>query len=293
MRQLTNNEQRIVEKIVQLKQTARLEELQVARLLRKELECFALRWTLEPKKTLFFYSCQDESTTDINLGSLRKYYFQVVDFLYLIEELEQERFIKIQTLSFETKNDEERALYDRSKFQYNASTDTFWSKEDTISYLVSINAEYKVYIDFINYLESYADKIIYPLPLLEDFVANDYKSIEQRYFEKQIEENERHHKEQINNNERHHITQMEASEKWQAKQISKTNCSLIFAALAFISSVSIPFLVNRCAPPSEIDDIQLRVIEQAIINSKTTLPNAINIQSSDTLNIKSILPSQK
>lgn len=35
MRQLTENEQRIVEKIVQLKQSARLEELQVARLLRK------------------------------------------------------------------------------------------------------------------------------------------------------------------------------------------------------------------------------------------------------------------
>ena len=286
MRQLTENEQRIVEKIVQLKQSARLEELQVARLLRKELECFALRWILEPKKTLFYYSCQDESTTDINWDSLRKYYFQVADFLYLIEELEQEHFIKIQTLSFEIKTDEERTLYDRSKFKYNASMDIFWGKEGTISYLISINAEHKVYIDFVNYLEKYANKIIYPLPLLEDFVANDYKSIEQRCFEKQIEENERHHKEQIDNNERHHINQMKASEKWQAKQISKTNCSLIFAALAFISSVSIPFLVNRCTPHSKIDDTQLRAIEQAIINSKTTWPNAINIQSSDTLSIK-------
>ena len=265
MRQLTENEQRIVEKIVQLKQSARLEELQVARLLRKELECFALRWILEPKKTLFFYSCQDESTTDINWDSLRKYYFQVADFLYLIEELEQEHFIKIQTLSFEIKTDEERTLYDRSKFKYNASMDIFWGKEGTISYLISINAEHKVYIDFVNYLEKYANKIIYPLPLLEDFVANDYKSIEQRCFEKQIEENERHHKEQIDNNERHHINQMKASEKWQAKQISKTNCSLIFAALAFISSVSIPFLVNRCTPPSKIDDTQLRAIEQACL----------------------------
>ena len=41
----------MIEKIVQLKRAARLEELQVARLLRKELECFALRWVLEPKKT--------------------------------------------------------------------------------------------------------------------------------------------------------------------------------------------------------------------------------------------------
>ena len=40
MRQLAETERLLVEKIVQLKQAARLEELQVARLLRKELECF-------------------------------------------------------------------------------------------------------------------------------------------------------------------------------------------------------------------------------------------------------------
>lgn len=54
-----------------------------------------------------------------------------------------------------------------------------------------------------------------------------------------------------------------------------------------------PFLVNRCTPPTEIDNAQLKAIEQAIINSKTAWPNAINIQSSDTLSIKNILPSQK
>ena len=59
MRQLAETERLLVEKIVQLKQAARLEELQVARLLRKELECFALRWVLEPKKTLLFYSIQN------------------------------------------------------------------------------------------------------------------------------------------------------------------------------------------------------------------------------------------
>ena len=51
-----------------------------------------------------------------------------------------------------------------------------------------------MYIDLVNYLEKYVNKITYPLPLLEDFVANDYKSIEQKRFDKQIEENERHHK---------------------------------------------------------------------------------------------------
>ena len=278
MRRLAETERLLVEKIVQLKQAARLEELQVARLLRKELECFALRWVLEPKKTLLFYSIQNK--TDWNV--LRKNYFQVADFLYLIEELEKDRFVKIQTLSFEVETDEERVLYDRGKYRYNSSNDTFWGIKGDVQYLVPINAEHKVYIDFVSYLERYANKVIYPLPLLEDFVANNYKSIEQRNFEKQIEESERHHQ-----------AQMKVSADQHEKQISKTNYSLVIAAIALITSATMPFLVNRCTPPTEIDNAQLKAIEQAIINSKTAWPNAINIQSSDTLSIKNILPSQK
>ena len=278
MRQLAETERLLVEKIVQLKQAARLEELQVARLLRKELECFALRWVLEPKKTLLFYSIQNK--TDWNV--LRKNYFQVADFLFLIEELEKDRFVKIQTLSFEVETDEERVLYDRGKYRYNSSNDTFWGIKGDVQYLVPINAEHKVYIDFVSYLERYANKVIYPLPLLEDFVANNYKSIEQRNFEKQIEESERHHQ-----------AQMKVSADQHEKQISKTNYSLVIAAIALITSATMPFLVNRCTPPTEIDNAQLKAIEQAIINSKTAWPNAINIQSSDTLSIKNILPSQK
>ena len=278
MRQLAETERLLVEKIVQLKQAARLEELQVARLLRKELECFALRWVLEPKKTLLFYSIQNK--TDWNV--LRKNYFQVADFLYLIEELEKDRFVKIQTLSFEVETDEERVLYDRGKYRYNSSNDTFWGIKGDVQYLVPINAEHKVYIDFVSYLERYANKVIYPLPLLEDFVANNYKSIEQRNFEKQIEESERHHQ-----------AQMKVRADQHEKQISKTNYSLVIAAIALITSATMPFLVNRCTPPTEIDNAQLKAIEQAIINSKTAWPNAINIQSSDTLSIKNILPSQK
>ena len=66
MRQLAETERLLVEKIVQLKQAARLEELQVARLLRKELECFALRWVLEPNKTLLFYSIQNKKRSRIS-----------------------------------------------------------------------------------------------------------------------------------------------------------------------------------------------------------------------------------
>ena len=55
--------------------------------------------------------------------------------------------------------------------------DTFWGVRGDMSYLVLVNAEHKVHVDFVDYLEKYANKVIYPLPLLEDFVANNYKSI--------------------------------------------------------------------------------------------------------------------
>lgn len=260
MRQLTSSEQQLVKKIVQLKQSARLEELQVARLLRKELECFALRWTSEPQKALFFYSLQGTSITDVNWDNLRKNYFKIADFLYFIEELEQEHFIRIQTLSFDLKTDEERVLYDRKKYKYKPSDDTFWGVENDITYLVPINAEHKVYVDFVDYLEKYANKVIYPLPLLDDLVTNNYKSIEQRNFEKQID---------------------------------KTNSSLKIAFAALIISAIIPFLVDQCAPPNKMDNAQLKTIEQAIISNKTTWPNTINIQLSDTLRIKNIPSIQK
>lgn len=45
MREFTDKEKELIEKLISFKQTARLEELQVARLLRKELQCFAVKWS--------------------------------------------------------------------------------------------------------------------------------------------------------------------------------------------------------------------------------------------------------
>ena len=293
MRQITENEKQLLEKLVQLKQSARLEELQVATLLRKELNCFALRWNIEPNKTLVFYSTRNNGSKEIDWDALRKSYFQVADFLYFVEELEKENFIKIQTLSFELKNDNERMLYDRGKYKYDDKNDRFWFENDDIIALCSVNAQRKVFIDFVEYLERYANKVVYPLPLLEDFVKNKYKTIEQRNFEKQLEENNNHHIEQIKKNDSYHKEQMDANNKWQERQISKTNWSLFISAMAVMFSAVIPVPVNKCASPTKIEDSQLKEIKEAIIQSKTIIPDSIVVRQHDTLNVKRILPSVK
>lgn len=86
--------------------------------------------------------------------------------------------------------------------------------------MCSVDAQHKVFVDFVEYLERYANKVIYPLPLLEDFVSNDYKTIEERNFDRQILQNNRHHNELIDQNERYHrsqITKMKAGKRSKSK----------------------------------------------------------------------------
>lgn len=230
MREFTEIEKEWAKTLVNWKQDAKLEELQVARLVRKDLNCFALRWTLEPQKTEWFYVSEKEDS-DIIWSDIERNYFKIADFLYFIEELEQEHLIKIQTLSFKNKNDNERILYDRSLYQYDSTKDIFVQKYKGLSSLIWIKGKRAIHIDFVDYLERYADKIVYPLPSLENLVKCDFKSIEQANYE---------------------------------EQLGKMNCSLRIAMCAVIVSAVVPFLVDRCSDPVKIDDAQLYKIEQAI-----------------------------
>lgn len=256
MRQFTQKEKEIIERIVTFKRVSRLEELQVARLLRKELVCFAVKWSVRPKKELSFYSFQGDVGEGANWELLRKSYFQVSDFLYLVEELEGVGFIKIQTLNFEIEKEEDRILYDRGRFSYDSDRDTFSSKEG--EYLLPIDAKHKVYIDFVDYLEKYANKVIYPLPLLEDWVDNEYKTLEERNFEKQIQSGEEHHREQMKVNRK----------------------SFIVACIALALSFIVPFWVSKCEGPIKVEEKQWKSLIQAVGN-----------YSKDSVIIRQINPS--
>lgn len=269
MRELTTYEKKIVEGLIKLKNDSNLLELQTARILRKKSSNFlAIKWCSENKYSLSIYYNADDENTQINelraKEALEKY-FEICDFLYFIRELEENKMVVIQTISSD--NLKIKTLYDKNCFKYNEEDDKFYPvNSDGISkeLLPLINQHWSflnTYTDIVLLLDKFLYcKIIYPLPLLEDYVANGYKTIEQKNF---------------------------------AKQIYKTNCSLKIAFAALIISAIIPFLENICTSPAKIDEVQLKAIEQAIINSKTAWPNAINIQSPDTLKIKNISPTQK
>ena len=55
MRSFSDKEKAIINKLISIKRNSKLEELQVARLLREQLSCFAIKWTLEPKELSLYY----------------------------------------------------------------------------------------------------------------------------------------------------------------------------------------------------------------------------------------------
>lgn len=110
-------------------------------------------------------------------------------------------------------------------------------------------------MDFVNYLEKYANKVIYPLPLLEDLAENEFKSIEQRNFEKQLKKANKHHKEQL----------------------KVANKSFYVAMLAVVVSTIVPFGVNKCTDPVELNRKQIESLQKAIKESKVSFPDSAKL----------------
>ena len=55
MRELTTNEKQIIHTLVYYKEAGKIEELQVMRLLRRNLNCMAIGWELNPKPVVSIY----------------------------------------------------------------------------------------------------------------------------------------------------------------------------------------------------------------------------------------------
>lgn len=254
MRKFTPKETEFLKKIVELKENCNLQELQLMRLLRKQLDTLAIRWNLEPKCSIQIYA-EFENPTEEQWEEVKKKYFEVADYIYLIEELLEYKLVKLQEISFENPiqyND--RVLYDRDKYQIEGDFIFEKSNKDNCLYALSDIGKHKVNVTFARDLEKYANYIIYPLPLLKDLKENDFLSI-----------NERRHNEQ--------------------------NCTAWMGIIAAIGiGIASPFIskwISEKSDKESIEQVISAIKEQKSISIDkfpNILPDTLNVKVADTPN---------
>lgn len=205
MRKFTDQENKWIKNFVEHKEKglSHVQELQVAKILRTEFSFFALKWTYGDKPQISLYNREEDK------DKLEKQYYNICDFIYFIKELESLGFIAIQKSFSRKENAELSILYDRDKYIYNETSNKFEPKENVglesintcssgkkilleksdngVSLWLEIRQTQNINLDFAYDLQKYGLGIIYPLPLVVDYVNNDFKTLEERYHEAEID----------------------------------------------------------------------------------------------------------
>ena len=184
LRNLLPKEQEIVRKLSELKGDGRninLQNYQAGRILEQIVgfNFAAIKWDINKQEPIIvFYEKKEDK--DEALSS----FFSLCDFLYLLEDLENAGLIAVQSASFE----EERLLYNRNDHK-KEDFENWLSQQEQIGFSVPVAGRgiQKYKIDIVDYLEHFIHlKIIYPRPALFEYVANGFKTIEQKRHDEEM-----------------------------------------------------------------------------------------------------------
>lgn len=280
MRKLTKHEEALLRKIVSIYKSSsanNVPELQVAKIIRNELDFFAIKWETNHKPQVTIYKPKSHNLSDAEVD---KIYFQIADFIYFLEELEKANFIKLQNIPSENQEDY-TILYDRDKYIYNNSDNSFWQNMPNVDFqgnsytvkaIVSLEGWKTFYTDFANDLDKYGMTIIYPLPLLVDFVENDFKTLEQRQFDEELQTAKETLKETKNT-------------------LKATQKAFIVTLLTLLATVGIG--VWQKYSQQGIDSEQINSVVSAIKEHKTVTIDSVKTLPNDTFNVNIIQPKAK
>lgn len=285
MRLFSESENKLIEDLVATKSegVSAIQNLQAAKILRNKLKFFGLKWTSGdcPSISIYFRKSDDEE----NKQNFNTIYYEVVDFIYFIKELESFGFITIQTLSSNNKR-EYNLLYDRENYIYNEKENEFYPKNKSIidlyekakplifeevshrtSILFQVNHQ-DINLDFANDLERYGLGIIYTLPLAVDYVKNKFKTLERMQYEQEI-------------------TTALDSAKSSRKAAKYGMIAALFGIGSFFIAV-ITLLLSHCSNTKQSYENAKAIekIESAIKSNQITEP--VEITTLDTLIVKEV-----
>lgn len=276
MRLFSAKENELIKKFVEYKKAGDLKELQVARLLRKNLSFLALRWELNPIPKVEIYALTKEN----NQKEILDLYFSIIDFVYFIQELASFGFIKLLILPSKHR-EKQRELYDREKYDFNAEKNQFqekglkkengilslmgnfentlFGKKDKTEYIIPLSKQVTP-SSFAYDLDKTAYCIIYPMPVMEDYVANDFRTIEDKRYEENKELALR-------------------SIKIANKTLRITGIALVASAISV--GLTCYFGKKQLETPIEISSEQIQVID-SIISSKS-ISEPVEVILKDTI----------
>lgn len=235
MRELSNYEKTIVSTIVELKQNSKLDELQGSKILKKFVPIIFMRWKSDNENSWFFLYQKSENEHKL---------FDLMDFLFFLEELERNNMIRIIKMNEDKEDKPFYELYDKKRYivdeklYYNVKKN---NRKYPLIKEINSKSEDTIYVNIDeNNLKSFVDTfekfiggtIIYPLPLLEDYVK-DYKTIESRMFDKQ------------------------------------QNISYLAVAIAILGLI-ISLLIPQCSD-TKIDEEQFSIILKGLENTKSII----------------------
>ena len=209
----------------------------------------AISWNEDRKEPIrIFYEDKDKKTL------ARTSFFNLCDYLFLIEELETAGLIMVQSALF----DQERILYNRKKYQKSQFND--WLSDGMQCDLVEISRKIDEWsIDIVDYLERYVHlKVIYPKAALVSFVNNGFRTAEQVRHDEIIEEQQRIHKEEMNR---------------LKKELNVTRCSAIVAVVTLLATIFFGVMRQCCYSKIELNDNN----PISVVNKDTTSiqPNVV------------------
>lgn len=184
MRKFTKAEKKLLSLFVDEQRKNQIQNLQVAKILRENVPFFAISWETEPKGKITIYVNKTDEPTD--WSEVQNTFMSISDFMYFLKELESYQYIKFVAMSNLNDDNNDKMIYDRSKLAYNNELKSFTTANSvTIQErkgfpLIQTNhSEY--YLDAADELNELSNKIIYPLPVLREYVRKRYKTQEEIY----------------------------------------------------------------------------------------------------------------
>lgn len=174
MRALDTKEKQIIDFLLKVRNQHEYSKLQFAYILRQYVDYDFVEWDISEKQEYF-----EVFKKGCSKKQLSELFFQIVDFLSFIQELERKGYL------FTTQLKHQHHEYPRSHFDRNKIEKLpigYFVKSQDCSYILKEEGDitYRVYGEITSQLEKYLDCVIIPVQPLIDFAENGYRSLEDR-----------------------------------------------------------------------------------------------------------------